>query len=76
METFMKILACLSEKTWTAYGFEYDCGYGKDVECGECVCSGGINDPRYNMDDQPVKMPKFIHDTMEYNQKRIDETIF
>ena len=37
---------CESYSSWTDYGYEYDCGYQCEVECGNCICAGGNIDPR------------------------------
>jgi hypothetical protein len=38
---------CALEKTWTAWGYEYDCGYGTTIDCEQCKygACGGRKDP-------------------------------
>ena len=49
-------LPCLSEETWTDCGYEYDCGYGAEIDCEECVCSEhGSLDPRRDYDGKLLK---------------------
>lgn len=36
---------CESYKSWTDYGYEYDCGYDGELECENCICAGGKFDP-------------------------------
>jgi len=40
---------CEGYSSWTACGYEYDCGYeNEDVECQDCICctDTGYLDPR------------------------------
>ena len=67
----MKILPCAGSKSWTECGYEYDCEYGGECGCSDCVCSGGQFDPRYPLDKQPKKVPKFIERTRKEAQDRI-----
>lgn len=67
----MKILSCEGYQTWTDCGYEYDCGYGFDGFCDDCVCNGGDCDPRYLYDKQPRKLSKFIIHTKEVNEERL-----
>ena len=55
-----RLLPCEGYRTWTDCGYEYDCGYGTDIECCDCVCTGGNYDPKYNYDKQPRKLSKFV----------------
>lgn len=45
---------CAGYKTWTDYGWEYDCEYefAGDVDCYECIFGnhGGNQDPRVSQD--------------------------
>ena len=67
----MKLLPCGGNKEWTSSGYEYDCEYGFDDSCEECVCCGGSCDPRYPSDKQPRKLSKFIIKTQEVNEERL-----
>ena len=55
-----RTLPCGGFKTWTDYGYEYDCIYSGDCSCDDCVCTGGEYDPRYLEQAQPKKLSKFI----------------
>jgi hypothetical protein len=37
---------CEAYRTWTDYGWEYDCGYNiDDFSCDDCIYCGGELDP-------------------------------
>jgi len=67
----MKELPCGENKSWTDCGYEYDCDYGFDESCENCVCCGGDCDPRYPFNKQPKKLSKFIIHTQEVNEERL-----
>lgn len=37
---------CAGYKSWTDCGYEYDCEYGGEVDCDDCICGVGSLDPR------------------------------
>ena len=36
---------CAGYKTWTDYGYEYDCGHNTSISCDESKYGGGRKDP-------------------------------
>ena len=38
-------IKCESYKSWTDYGYEYDCGHGSGICCEDCVLCGGHYSP-------------------------------
>ena len=69
----MKILPCGGCKIPTEYGYEYDCEYGFDDSCDNCVCCGGSCDPRYPSEKQPYKLSKFIEYARQVSEKKLKE---
>ena len=48
---FTEIPPCGIYKSWSAWGYEYDCEYKPECTCEECICNhelGGKIDPRTN----------------------------
>lgn len=44
-ESIAKHPKCLGEKIWTDCGYEFTCGYGSKVDCGECKYGFGRKNP-------------------------------
>ena len=36
---------CKGYKYWTAWGYEFDCGYETTIDCDQCKYGGGTKDP-------------------------------
>jgi len=43
---------CKSYFKHDSYVSNFDCGYGADFDCMECICNGGIKDPREDVDKE------------------------
>jgi len=67
----MRTLPCGGFKTYDYFSgcYDYDCDYGFDSSCEECVCTGGKCDPRYPFDKQPKNLSKFIIHTQKVNEE-------
>ena len=39
------MIKCGGYKTWTDCGYEYDCEYGAEFPCEDCILTGGIMSP-------------------------------
>ena len=70
-KTEKRMLPCEGHKSWTDFGYEYDCGYGGEVTCEDCVCAGGEYDPRYPYSKQPKPLSKYVLYTRDVNIQRM-----